>query len=188
MPSLTAWAMIVGGGGEAAPRPALADPGGFARTLTDDNVGRAWTRLLQILIVTSSFAGVLAFHHVASRYLFALARDGFIPRRPAAAHHRHAAPHVAGCAGFAVMTAVVIAFAVTGLDPLTHLSSSLTGLGAVGVASLLTTTSLAVPAFFRRRRQFGWARAVAPALAAVLLGTTAALALWNYEATTGTSS
>jgi amino acid transporter len=185
---LTSWAMIVGGGGSAAPRVALADPGNFAYTLTDANVGRAWTRMLQLLIVTSSFAGMLAFHNAASRYMFALARDGFMPRRLAAVHRRHASPYVAGCVSFAVMTVIVAVFAVAGLDPLTNLSSSLTGLGAIGVVALLAATSVAVVAFFWRRREYGWARTVAPALAAVLLGTATVLALLNYDAITGTSS
>jgi amino acid transporter len=180
--------MVVGGGGPAAPGTALADPGDFAYGLTDANVGEAWTRVLQVLIVTSSVAGVLAFHNAASRYLFALARDGFMPRRLATVHPRHSSPHVAGTVSFGVMTVIVAAFAAAGLDPLTNLASSLTGLGAIGVVSLLTTTSLAVFAYFRRRGETGWTRQAAPAAASLLLAAALVLALLNYDAITGTSS
>jgi amino acid transporter len=184
----TAWAMIAGAGGEAAPATALADPGSFAYMLSDTYVGRLWTDILEILIVTSCFAGVLAFHNAASRYLFALARDGFMPRRFATVHPRYASPTVAGLASFIIMVVIVVVFAAAGLDPLTTLTSALTGFGAVGLLGLITATSAAVLVFFRRRGESGWARTVAPALATLALGAATVLALVNYEAITGTSS
>ncbi len=184
----TSWAMIAGAGGEAAPATALADPGGFAYMLSDTYVGTLWTSLLEILIVTSCFAGVLAFHNAASRYIFALARDGFLPRRFAVVHPKYSSPTTAGLASFAVMTVIVIVFAVAGLDPLTTLTSALTGFGAVGLLGLITATSAAVFVFFRRRGETGWVRTVAPALATVALGAATVLALVNYESITGTTS
>ncbi|GAA0526199.1 APC family permease [Paractinoplanes ferrugineus] len=185
---LTTWALIAGGGGEGAPAAALADPGNFAFGLSDTFVGHAWTDLLQVLIVTSSFAGVLAFHNAASRYLYALSRDGFMPRVLARTHPRHRSPTVAGYTSFAVMTGIMVGFAVAGLDPLTNLSTSLTGVGAVGILGLITATSLAVLIFFLRRRQYGWGYTVAPALATLGVGAATVLALSNYEAITGTTS
>src|SRR5699024_10968664 len=73
---LTSWAFISGAGGDQAAATALKDPGSFAYNLSDEFVGTAWTSVLEVLIVTSTFAGVLAFHNAASRYMFALARDG----------------------------------------------------------------------------------------------------------------
>ncbi|GAB7006770.1 APC family permease [Nocardioides sp. AN3] len=185
---LTSWAMIAGAGGSAAPAKALADPGNFAYSLSDQYVGSLWTDILEILIVTSCFAGVLAFHNAASRYFFALARDRFMPSRLAAVHPRFASPINAGIASSALMLVVVVAFAIAGLDPLTTLTSALTGFGAVGLLGLVTLTSAAVVVFFWRRRQFGWVHTVAPVLATLGLGTATIMALVNYDAITGTSS
>ncbi|MBL7258586.1 APC family permease [Paractinoplanes lichenicola] len=181
---LTSWALIAGGTVEQV----AADPGNYAFTLSTDFVGQLWTDLLQVLIVTSSFAGVLAFHNAASRYLYALARDGFMPAPLTRTHPRFKSPTVAGLTSFGVMTLVMLGFAVAGLDPLTNLSTSLTGVGAVGILSLITVTSLAVFVFFVRRKQYGWRFTVAPALATLGVGSATVLALSNYEAITGTTS
>jgi amino acid transporter len=185
---LTSWAMIAGAGGSAAPGKALADPGNFAYALSDQFVGKAWTDILQVLIVTSCFAGVLAFHNAASRYFFALARDRFMPAPLAKVHPRYASPVAAGVTSIVILTIIVVAFAIAGLDPLTTLTSALTGFGAVGLLGLITVTSAAVLVFFWRRRQFGLVHTVAPVLATLGLGTATVLALVNYDAITGTSS
>nr|WP_281367328.1 APC family permease [Nocardioides kongjuensis] len=184
----TAWAMVVGGGGDAAPATALADPGAFAYALSDSYVGTAWTKILEVLIVTSCFAGVLAFHNAASRYLFALSRDGFMPTALSQVHPTYSSPTRAGIGSFGVMALVVSGFAIAGLDPLTTLTSAMTGFGAVGLLLLITTTSGAVVVFFWRRGERGWVHVIAPAIATVALATLTVLALVNYESITGTTS
>ena len=185
---LTSWAMIVGAGMDSAPAAALADPGNFAYNISSHYVSSAWTDILQVLIVTSCFAGVLAFHNAASRYLFALSRDGFMPASMSKVHPTYASPTIAGFVSAAVMTSIVLFFAIAGLDPLTTLTTSMTGWGAVGVLGLITATSLSVLVFFWKRGQRGFAYTVAPALATLGLGAATVLALVNYEAITGTTS
>lgn len=184
----TSWAMIAGAGGEQAAAAALADPGTFAYRLSDEYVAVWWTDLMKVLIVTSTFAGVLAFHNAASRYLFALARDGFMPRVLARTHPRYQSPTAAGATSFAVIVIIAMAFALAGLDPLTNLSTSLTGVGAIGLLGLITLTSLSVVVFFAKRKQFGLKYTVAPALGTLGVGTALVLALTNYDAITGTTS
>ncbi|MBY6537922.1 APC family permease [Rhodococcus sp. BP-349] len=183
---LTSWAFLASSSGATA--AAAASPGTFVYDLSDEFVGPAWTTTLEVLIVTSCFAGMLAFHNAASRYLFALGRDGFLPRSMRTLHPRHQSPVVAGSTSYVIETLVIVAFALAGLDPLTNLSSSLTGFGAVGLMVLITTTSLAVLVFFARQRQFGWARTVAPTLALIGFGTITYFALSNFPAITGTDS
>lgn len=185
---LTSWALVAGGGGAKAVAVVGADPGNFAYALTDSVVGHGWTNVLEVLIVTSAFAGVLAFHNAASRYLFALARDGFLPRALSHTQPRYRSPSVAGLVSFLLITGIMAGFALAGLDPLTNLSTSLTGLGAVGILALITVTSLSVLVFFVRQRTFGWQHTVAPVLAFLGLGGATTLALVNYDAITGTSS
>ncbi len=186
--ALTAWALIVGGGGEAAPENVMEDVGNFAFNLMGSNVGEAWVMALQVLIITSAFAGCLAFQNAASRYMYALSRDGFLPKKLATVHPRHSSPYIAGFVSFAVMALAVLVFALAGLDPLTNLSSSFTGLGAIGLISLLATTSIAILVFFWRSGRRGWGYTVAPAFASVALISGVVLALLNYDAITGTDS
>lgn len=183
---LTSWAFLASSDGATA--AAGESPGTFAFDLSDEFVGSAWTTVFEVLIVTSCFAGVLAFHNAASRYMFALGRDGFLPRQLRTLHPKHQSPVVAGSTGYAVETLVVIGFALAGLDPLTTLTSGLTGFGAVGLMLLITTTSLAVLVFFARQGVYGWAQTVAPGLSLIGFGAITYFALSNFTAITGTDS
>ncbi|WP_456696198.1 APC family permease [Aeromicrobium sp. P5_D10] len=183
---LTSWAFLASSDGATA--AAAKSPGTFAFDLSDEFVGSAWTTIFEVLIVTSCFAGVLAFHNAASRYMFALSRDGFLPRQLRTLHPKHQSPVVAGSTGYAVEILVVIGFALAGLDPLTTLTSGLTGFGAVGLMLLITTTSLAVLVYFARQGIYGWAQTVAPGLSLIGFGAITYFALSNFTAITGTDS
>lgn len=184
----TTWALLAGAGVEQAAATAAQDPGGFVFALSDQFVGSASTDVLNVLIVTSSFAAVLAFHNAAARYFYALARDGFLPAPLARTHPRWRSPYVAGMVQVTVLALIVAGFAIAGLDPLTNLSTAMTGFGAVGLMALLAITSLAVLAFFWRRGERGWAVTVAPALATAGLTAATVLALVNYPSLTGSTS
>ncbi len=182
---LTSMAMLVGGGGADAPANAMADPGMFVYGLTDTYVGSLWTKLLQVLIVTSMFAGVLAFHNAATRYMFSLARDGFLPKPLAAVHRSHQAPSVAGAVNAVLLLVICMGFAVAGMDPLIELSTSLTGFAAVGILAMVTVTSVAVAVYFGKRGQIDLRHVVAPVLGALGVGAGLVLSLSNYSALTG---
>lgn len=185
---LTTWALLAGTGVDQAAGIALRDPGNFVFNLSDRFLSRGFTDILNVLIVTSSFAAVLAFHNAAARYFYALARDGFLPKPLARTHPRYASPHVAGMTQIAILAVIVAGFAVAGLNPLTNLSTAMTGFGAVGLMALLAATSLAVLVFFLRRGERGLAVTVAPALATIGLTIATVLALANYPALTGSTS
>ena len=53
------------------------------------------TTILQLLIVTSSFACAMAFYNTGARYLFALAREGVLPKALGRTHAKRHAPVVA---------------------------------------------------------------------------------------------
>ena len=165
-------------------RVAGSDPGGFVFGATDRFLGSAAVDVFSVLVVTSSFAAVLAFHNAASRYFYALARDGFMPAPLGRTHPRFGSPYVAGLAQIAILCAIVFGFAIAGLDPLLNLATAMTGLGAVGLMSLLVATSVAIAVFFIRRGEIGPATVVAPVVAAVAIGIATVLALTNYPSLT----
>lgn len=185
---LTIWALIAGVGFSHAPAIAARNPGNFVFDLSDRYLSGTWTDALNVLIVTSSFAAVLAFHNAASRYLYALARDGVVARALARTHPKHSSPYIAGLLQISVVTAIVAGFAIAGLDPLTNLSTAMTGFGAVGLMALLAVTALAIGLMFLRRGERSAGRTLAPALATIGLGIATVLALVNYPSLTGSPS
>lgn len=185
---ITSWSLLAAYGGDRSVAIAGEDPGGFVFGLTDRFIGSAVTDITNVLIVTSAFAAVLAFHNAAARYFFALSRDGFLPAALSRTHSRHGSPYVAGMTQVAVLVVIVGGFAVAGLDPLLNLSTAMTGFGAVGLLALLTVTSAAIAAFFWRRGERGGRTTVAPIAATLGLGTATVLALANYPSLTGSDS
>ena len=88
---------------------------------------------MQVLVVTSLFASFLAVHASASRYHFALARDGLLPRALARTHPKYGSPIGGSAAQLALTAIVVIAFALAGQDPYLTMGIGLYGVGVIGI-------------------------------------------------------
>ena len=134
-----------------------------------------------ILIVSSIFAGQLAFHNAINRYTFTLARDGLLPRKLAHSHPRFGSPSVAGAVQSALAVTIVAVAAVLGADPYTDLLLKVNTPGVVGIIALQAITSAAVVAYFVRRRHTVRARvAVLCAVVATVLLTLAVTLLVSH--------
>ncbi|MEV5753722.1 APC family permease [Actinoallomurus sp. NPDC052308] len=145
--------------------------------------------VLPILLATSLFAGILAFHNSANRYLFSLGRDGLLPRGLAAINKRHS-PWVAGCVQTAIALVLVLPFAVFGKDPVLSLFSWFSGVAVLAMMLLYFLTSISVIVFFRRERldRRLWNTLVAPALGALGIGGSIAVIVANFTTLIGGSA
>ncbi|WP_448616483.1 APC family permease [Modestobacter sp. URMC 112] len=185
---LCAWGLAAAVGVDRVGAAAGEDPGNFLFAVTDQYLGTWAVDVIGVLVVSSSFAAVLAFHNAAARYFYALARDRFLPAPLARTHPHRGSPYVASIAQIVVLSILVFGFAAADLDPLLNLATSLTGLGAVGLESLLTLTSLSIVVFFWRQGRRDFAHVIAPAIAAVALAVATFLSFVNYPALTGSQS
>ena len=91
--------------------------------------------VLPILLATSLFAGLLAFHNSANRYLFSLGREGLLPQGLTAINRRHS-PWVAGTVQTVIAVLLVVPFAVLGKDPVLTLFSWFSGVAVLGIMLL----------------------------------------------------
>jgi amino acid transporter len=64
--------------------------------------------LMEILILTGSFACAMAFHNVAMRYFYALGREGILPRALGRTHKTHRSPYVASIVQTCLAVALVL--------------------------------------------------------------------------------
>jgi amino acid transporter len=78
--TLTAWAGVLGHGLDKASTSAATDPGTFYFSITSRFVGSGAKDVMQWLIITSTFACAMAFHAAATRYFYAMGREGILPR------------------------------------------------------------------------------------------------------------
>ena len=136
------------------------------------------------LFCTSLFAALLAFHNAVARYFYALGREGVLPRSFGRVHPRTGAPFVGSLIQTALAVSVIAMFALADADPVLKLFTWLTNLGALGVLLLMSVTSFAIVAYFRKRpdHDLGPLRTVvAPVAAGIALLAILVLGLTNFN-------
>ena len=110
--------------------------------LTDKYVGHGLTTILQLLIITSSFACAMAFYNTGARYLFALAREGVLPRSLGRVHPSATGPVVASMVVTVIVGVYMLGFTI--MDPSTE--AALLKLGTwtplLGVLGILAVQGL----------------------------------------------
>lgn len=147
----TLWIVIQAFGSADVAGVIAADPSSFFFVATGQYVGPWGVAVMFVLIVTSIFAGQLAFHNAINRYSFALSRDGILPSFFSRTNRR-GAPWLAGLLQSILGAVVVAGFAIAGLDPLTKLVILVNSPGVYGVIALQLLASIAVVAFIVRNR------------------------------------
>lgn len=177
------WAVVVGFGLKESVELAKSNPAGMFFVAAERFVGPWAKTAMEIFMITSLLAVLLAFHNAVARYQFALAREGILPRIFAQTHPKHRSPWMASIVQSVLAAIVIIPFWLEGADPLNDLYVTVTTPGIYGILVLQILTAFAVIAFFAKDRRglSVWRTAVAPGLSAI--GMIAALyaAIANVE-------
>lgn len=178
----SAWLMINAYGVDVVVGRAQEDPESFAANAVEAQLGSAATSLMGVLVVTSIFAAVLAFHNTLARYLYALGRQRLIWPMLGRTSQKHHSPYVACLVQAATALVIVAVFALAGADPYTEMFVWASGLGSIAVILLQLCAGIAVFAFFRRNNvdKRVWHTIVAPILAIIGLASITAVALDNF--------
>jgi amino acid transporter len=167
--------MFVSGWGEQASAKAVADQfeGKYASAfypLTDRFVGSGMTTLFEILIITGSFACQLAFYNTASRYFYAMGREGLIPEALGRTHPKHHSPYIASMAVTGLLAVYILGFVI--YDSSTEAALLKLGtwsplLGVLGILFIQALVSFAIIKYFLQHARHGfhwWKTLVAPVL------------------------
>jgi amino acid transporter len=188
--AITSWAFISGWGDDEAVRRATDEGATFLGDTAQRYLGAVGGDIVTVLYFTSLFACILAFHNVASRYVFALSQRDVLPAALSRPHHRHGSPHRASLWISGVVALGILAAVVFSLDPAAQFYTWFAGVTTVGVIVLMVTTSVAVLVFFARDRRghSQWRVRVAPALGLVGLVAALGLILANLSDLVGGSS
>jgi len=173
--ALVSFAMVTGmGASQVADKVielsgGLADPAGVLFGLTEQYVGSWLTLAMGILVLTSLFAGLLAFQNAASRYFFALGRGGVLPAAVAKVN-KAGAPQTGVIITSTLAAVVMVIFAVAGLDPFANLFSWMSAVTVIAIVLVEILVSLAVIRYFMKNEGGNlWTTKIAPALSIVLL-------------------
>lgn len=177
--AFSSWVQISAGGPQILDRAATEADNLYFNQAAAVLGGWALT-LGKILLGTGTVAAAIAFHQAIARYVFALGREGVLPRVFGRTTIK-GAPRNASVAQTVLALIVLIAYAVAGWDPLVQLFYWGSTTGGLGVLLLYTLTSVAVLSFFAKntRGENLWQRLVAPLIATAVLLIVAWLALDN---------
>ncbi|WP_438854636.1 APC family permease [Agromyces sp. M3QZ16-3] len=186
--AFTFWVLTVAFGAEGVLELVAGDDFESTVFIAGEQYLGAWAGgVLQVLIVTSFFACLLAFHNASSRYLYSLSREGLLPKPLARTHPTSHAPHVASTTIAAIaVVAILIAWA-TGADPLLQLGIWAYAAGVAGLVFAQAVAAVSVVGFFAKdRRGHGWFRVIgAPVLGAAGLIAGFLLIALNFQYVSG---
>lgn len=187
--ALSSWAIVLASGSDQVQEAALKDTGGLTFAAAATYLAPWTSDAMQMMLVTSLFATLLAFHGAISRYVFALARAGYAPRALAAVHDKHGSPHAGSLLQTASAAVLVGIFAIVGADPVLQLFTWMAGVAIVAILLLMALTSCAIVAYFRRTRvdTRPWQTVVAPVLGGLGLLAITGLVIANFTTLIGGS-
>jgi amino acid transporter len=188
--------MFVSGWGQANAAQAVADQfagkyGSAFYPLTDRYVGSGLTTVFEVLIITGSFACQLAFYNTASRYFYAMGREGLIPSALGRTHRKHHSPYIASMAVTAIVSIYILGFVI--YDSSTEAALLKLGtwtplLGVLGILAIQAFVSFAIIKFFLTSARDGfhwWKTLVAPILGGVAQIVACYLLIKNRPALSG---
>ncbi|OAN36134.1 APC family permease [Mycolicibacterium iranicum] len=188
--AITSWALVSAWGDDQAVTQATDSGATFLGDTALRYIGVFGADVITVLYFTSLFACILAFHNVASRYIFALAQQDVLPASLSRPHTKHGSPHTASLLISGVVAVSVLLAVVFQLDPAAQFYTWFAGATTVGIVVLLIATSVAVLVFFAkdRRGQSYWRVRIAPALGLVGLLGSLVLILTNLSDLVGGSN
>jgi amino acid transporter len=155
-----------------------------------DLLGEWAVMAMNVLLITSYFACVLAFHNTLNRYFHALGRVRVFPEVLSRVNRAHGSPYVAGIVQTVLIAAILGVFAAWGADPYGVILSWMTTLGVLALVAVQVLVSIAVVVFFRRTTfdRSILVTQVVPVLATLGLAGAFALICSNLSLLTGSHS
>jgi len=195
--ALVSFAMVTGMGSSkvadyvvansGGPDAVLSNPAGVLFALAGHYVGPWMPEVMSWLVVSSLFAGLLAFQNATSRYFFAMGRGGVLPKSFGRVNGR-GAPQAGVVLTSALAAVVVIVFAVAKLDPILNLFFWMSAVTAIAIILVEILVSLAVVKFFLSNAGANvWQGKVAPIVAAIGLAVGEYLLMSRFNLLAGTA-
>lgn len=181
------WIVVTAYGPSNIGDAADADPAGLVASLFDSYTSGPIADSMQILLLGSAFAALLALHNATNRYFYAMGRSALIPAVFSRTHPTRRSPWVAGLVQSGIALVVVGGCAVLGVDPYLGLLGAGSALGFVGIICLWALCCAAVIRYLRvNAPEVGlWRSAVAPGLGLLGLLTVLVLALRHFSVLSG---
>jgi amino acid transporter len=174
---LISWVFVMGWGPKGVGAGVLGQfdgkYGSAYYPLADRFVGSGLTTVLEVLIITSSFACAMAFYNTSARYLLSLSRERILPAALMRTHPVRQSPHIASIAVTVLVGVYLLGFTI--YDPSTEAFFLKLGtwtplLGVLGILGVQAIASFAIIRYFMTQARDGfhwWKTLVAPVIGGV---------------------
>ncbi len=165
-----------------------ANPAAVLFSLAESNVGVWMVDVMSWLVVSSLFAGLLAFQNANARYFFALGRGGVLPKTFGKTN-ASGAPQSGVILTSVLAALVIVGFAAANLDPILNLFFWMSAITAVAIMVVEILVSVSVVLYFRKNGGANvWKSTVAPLASAVLLAGGLYLLMSRFNLLSGLAS
>ncbi len=164
----------------------LLDPAAVLFSIADEFVGPWMATVMSWLVITSLFAGLLAFQNSLARYFFAMGRAGVFNQRLDHTN-RFGAPGNGSITTSVITLVVITIFVLAGLDPVLNLFYWSSAIAVLAIVLVEILVSIAVIAYFRRTKEDTriWHTIIAPVLAIIGLALGAYLLMARFNLFSG---
>jgi amino acid transporter len=154
--------------GALDPAIGLTNPAGVLQHMADVSLGGTWmSTIMGYLVLTSCFAGILAFQNAISRYFFAMGRGGVLPAAFGKTNGS-GAPQNGVILTSVLALVIMLGFAAAGLDGIGNLFTWMSAITAVAIMFVEVLVSIAIMVYLRKDGTFNvWKSTIAPLLSAV---------------------
>lgn len=164
------------------------ETGDFVFSLSKQYLGNGLTLVMTILLLVSLFAALMALHNSATRYLYALGRARLLPYRLSKTK-ANGTPEFASIVQFSFAVIVAGLFALFGMDPISTLVPSMTGLGTLGIVLLQCTAALSIVVYFRKTKDKRYLKTlVAPVIGFIALLNVVVMAFVHFPTMAGSDN
>jgi len=185
---LTTWITIGALGVDQAQASAGQQLGTLYFGLSDHFLASGLTKVMQVTMVTSLFASMLAMHNAASRYMYAVGRERALLPGWIGSLSSFGTPARASGVQTAINALVVSIFAIGKLDPYRNMGTIMTGIGTLGLILLQAMAATSIIRYFWRRGERPVAVLIGTTIGLAAFVTAAVLILKNFETLAGSSS
>jgi amino acid transporter len=185
----TTWLMIAGTGADKLVETvaALPDPTIHFFVLAETFTNPTIAMIAGLLLVSSLFAALSAFHNYIARYSYVAGRDGLLPAAFGKTHDAHQSPHIGSVVQSIGALIVLAIFAGLQLDPILNMFTWVSQVGTLGVIGMMAITSLSVIAFFAKTGGGSLlATKILPAVSGLIMAALFVYIFINYGDLTGT--
>ncbi len=186
----TTWLMIAGTGADKLVETlaGLEDPTAHFFILAETYTNPTISMIAGLLLVSSLFAALSAFHNYIARYSYVAGRDGLLPSAFGSTHDAHQSPHVGSVVQTIGALIVLAIFAGLGLDPILHMFTWISQIGTLGVIGMMGVTSLSVIVYFSKNGGgSALSTMILPGIAGLIMAALFVYIFINYGDLTGTT-